>query len=199
MKSSIRNYLIGVAFAVPVVCACMGFFYWKSEPQQTKRACLDALQKELVAPSATKLIDFRLLVPLSKESPINIKLQEKVDTLSAQDAVALSALDAAAAKSDAISKKILSHDYQAGDGIFDRFDAAQAEANELNSKRSKVWLELRDAKQLLTAYREQNLPEVVLHVDAQNRVGAMLRSEAICMYQINAPRESMKVVQFEQR
>jgi len=36
-------------------------------------------------------------------------------------------------------------------------------------------------------------------VDAQNRVGAMLRSEAICMYQINAPRESMKVVQFEQR
>jgi hypothetical protein len=178
----LKNVLIGAALAAPIGLVGSYVYFFKTQPQQLKRACWDATLKSLVAPSTAKLVDFRLVAPGSSSSPIDMKMQAKLNELAVKETAAIKEHDSADSAASELSQKILSHQYVSGDDTVYRWERARDQEKELRPKVAQASADVEAARAELRIYRERKFPEIVLQVDAQNRASAMLRSEAVCIY-----------------
>ncbi len=165
---------IGVgAVAVIGIAGAGGALHWFSEPQQLKRACVDATWEHLVAPSTAQLASFRVS-PFGARSVISDGLQADVDAARAKLAEVSQAHEKAGEVPDnptGYAKILL--------GSMERRYALSLEKDAATQR-------LAEAERNKAAHDAKGLSEVVLALDAQNRASAMLRMTAVCTFRTDA-------------
>ena len=205
--SPVAKVLACMAIALPMAALAAAGYYWLSEPQQLKRACIGATWAHLVAPSTAKMVDFKIEAEsarslLDAQFAADIaKAQASLVALAAQDADQerqSKTMEEKFKKTLAVYKAHPERDPEAelGAGLKILSDIANLRVKLMISKLAADE-QLKKLQQDRAAHVAKGLGEVVLWFDSENRASAMLLMQSLCTYHPDqSPKTEATSVQF---